>query len=607
MKGFSVKKLILPLAAAALGALMVGCILFSAATLNFGSTTPNGKNDSDDIVPNGSLVTLTQPGTLVNLSVYLGAAAPGSHVAAALYTQSDGAPGSLLAATGAVPANSGWNTLPVSSPVSLAAGQYWLLAATDNTGSVFRYMFAASGASGWALDSFQFPNFTAVSSWHGYPGYTFDMFGTVIVAAPTATGTAPAQPTATDTAVPTATSTAQPTATSTAVPTATNTAQPTATPNGDFEATYCTATDVYGHSVCGNPPNFCDTWVGGFCNDYRNKQTPKTDPQPFPQPGDAVSLDCLGSTNAGQTSWLPYYVPTNNADNTDVAGSQIIPFPCGISFNEHFMTRMEDGQFGMVVMRQQHPFDFAGRTGHIHFEVDLKTLERRYPRLVISPQLTKVAVDDRNDTPVTAQSLEVWFRNGTFQVNETKNGALVPQFPACNGCGPRYYGTDNNRDAVDVYVSRTHIRIDVNGVTQVDTDIADIGFDVGYVYLDHLNYNSCKAYAVEGYATVAECQVDGNMFHWDDVAFDGPSLPINGLTPVGFEDVAFNAFSQDACTVKGVAATTVRKGGYIWTTWIARLPANTPVTAADISCRPDANGGDNYQGDAPGLEIVQQP
>ena len=52
------------------------------------------------------------------------------------------------------------------------------------------------------------------------------------------------------------------------------------------------------------------------------------------------------------------------------------------------------------------------------------------------------------------------------------------------------------------------MKIVVNGNTEVDTDIPDIGFDRAYVYLDHLNYNSCKAYDFEeGYATIAECQV----------------------------------------------------------------------------------------------------
>ena len=291
---------------------------------------------------------------------------------------------------------------------------------------------------------------------------------------------------------------------------------------------------------------------------------------------------------------------------SDVPEKEDIPFPCGISFMEHFMTRIEDGQFGMVVMRQQHPFDFSGRTGHIHFEVDLKTQERRYPRLVLSPDLTKVGVDDRNMQPVTAQSFEIWFRNGTFQGKMTSGGQVVDLFPDCNGCGPRYYGKDNVRDSVDVYISRTHVKILVNGATEVDQDIPDIGFDRAYVYLDHLNYNSCKAHAIEGYASVAECQMAGNMFHWDDIAYDGPTLPRNGLTPVGSEDVVFNAWAAAACTVNGVPAQGTGRD-YVWQTWVARLPAGTPVSAGDVTCSGGNNAGFHwYRGTPMGLEVVQQ-
>lgn len=423
------------------------------------------------------------------------------------------------------------------------------------------------------------------------------------------------------TRTPDADATASPMAASTASAETTPGAQAVATPGrsavppappgpasgsaSNFDTTVCPQKlDALGRSQCGSPPRFCDTWSGGFCNDYRTKQT--TAEVAFPQPGDGTSLDCLSSTNAGQTADLPYYVTTNNAENSDVSGAQTIPFPCGISFREHFMTRLEDGQFGMAVMRLQRPFDFAGRTGHIRFDVDLSTLERRYVRLVLTPQLTKTAVDERNGQPVTDQSLEVWFRNGTFQVSESQGGQFVDQYPDCNGCGARYEGTPNTRDAVDVYVSRTRIRIDVNGKTQVDTAIQDIGFDRAYVYLDQLNYNSCKAYATEGYATVAECQVAGNTFHWDNVAFDGPTLPFNGLTPAGSEDVVFNAWSAASCSVKGVPARGSGRDS-VWQTWVARLPAGTPVTAADVTCAGGGNDGFHwYQGAPMGLEVVQQ-
>ena len=389
------------------------------------------------------------------------------------------------------------------------------------------------------------------------------------------------------------------------VPTSTPGVVPTATMgSGSFDAACAGKLNPKGVTQCGEPRNFCDTWAGGFCNDYRTKQT--TMDAAFPQAGDAVSLDCLSSTNAGQTSWLPYYVPTNNTDNTDVPGYELIPSPCGFSMYEHFMTRMEDGQFGMVVMRQQHPFDFAGRTGHIHFDVDLKTLERRYVRLTLSPNLTKIGVDDRNSVPQTAQAFDLWFRNGTFQGKLSQGGVLTDLFPGCNGCGARYYGQDNVRDHVDVYVSRTHVKVVVNGITQVDQDVQDLGFDRAYVYLQHVNYNSCKAFDVEHYATVAECQIGGNTFHWDNVAYDGPTLPVNGLTPVGSEDVVFNVWSAASCSVKGVAAAGSGRDS-VWQTWVARLPAGTPVSPSDVVCGGGSNvGWRHYEGAPMGFEVVQQ-
>ena len=373
---------------------------------------------------------------------------------------------------------------------------------------------------------------------------------------------------------------------------------------GEFRAACAGKLNPKGDTQCGDPPSFCDTWVGGFCNDYRTKQT--TTDATFPQPADAVSLDCLSSTNANQVDSLPYYLPTDNSGNMDVPGAELIPFPCGFSMYEHFMTRIEDEQFGMVVMRQQHPFDFAGRTGHIHFDVDLKTMERRYVRLTLSPNLTKMGVDDRNSLPQATNAFDLWFRNGTFQGKLSQGGALTDLFPACNGCGARYIGQDNVRDHVDVFISRTHVRVTVNGATEVDQDVADLGFDRAYVYLQHVNYNGCKAYAVEHYATIAECQLAGNTFHWDDVAFDGPALPVNGLTPAGSEDVVFNVWSAATCSVTGIPAQGSGRNS-VWQTWVARLPAGTPVSPSDIQCSGGSNSGwGHYEGAPMGFEVVQQ-
>ncbi|MBF6599353.1 MAG: hypothetical protein IVW36_02445 [Dehalococcoidia bacterium] len=604
--------------------------------LNYGRITMVGVNDDMDAGSiNGSLVYVPVDGALRSLAVYVGATRPNAHLRLGLYTNVNNALGTLVAQADPGHALQGWNMQgPTSSPV-LEAGSYWIVAQTDSVSTVYRIgdQLPRSLASGFSPQPYG-PYPQKETGWAMQSGTSFSMFltidasdGTQTVPTSTATfgvPTATATPTRTAlpaTTTPTATATSRaptpttPVSTSTSTPTPRPTAAPTATPTptlpsgaGDsFDAAVCGAkTQPNGQSVCGQPPRFCDTWVGGFCNDYRSKQTLNTNPQPFPQPGDAASLDCLSSTSAGQTSSLPYYLPTDMTEwePGEVPGAQIVPSPCGMSFNEHIMTQIEDGQFGMVVMRQQQPFDFAGRTGRIHFDVDLNTLARRYPRLVLSPQLTKTAIDDRSSQPVTNQSLEVWFRNGGIQVVETRNGQLVDQYPSCNGCGEGYLGQANARDSVDIYVSRTRVHIDVNGVTRVDTPVQDAGFDRAYVYFEHVNYNSCKAYATEGYATVAECQAAGNTFHWDNIAFDGPKLPLNSLTPTGYQDVVFNVWSATTCSVKGVPATGPA-GDYKWSTWVARLPASTPVSPGDVQCSGGSSFG-LYRGTPMGFEIVKQ-
>ncbi len=200
----------------------------------------------------------------------------------------------------------------------------------------------------------------------------------------------------------------------------------------------------------------------------------------------------------------------------------------------------------------------------------------------------------------------MWFGNGSFTGKLTHNGTAADAWSwPCNGCGPNYVGQDNVRDNIDVFVSRTHTKVIVNDVMMVDRDTPDIGFDRAYVYLEHVNYNSCKAYSVEHYAPLAECQIAGNTFHWDNVAYDGPRLPRNSLTPLGSEDVVFNAFNQTDCSVQGVAGTPVQTSLVGWQTWVARLPAGTAVSPSDVRCTGGASG-DAYLNVPMGFEVVHQ-
>jgi hypothetical protein len=238
---------------------------------------------------------------------------------------------------------------------------------------------------------------------------------------------------------------------------------------------------------------------------------------------------------------------------------------------EHFHSVIEDTNFGVGLFRLHRPFDFAGREGHIHFDVDLKTSARRYVRLMLSPQLTKTVVDDRDFLARPEQAFDIWFVNGTVGGTVFSGGSPVGGFD--KGLD-RYYGTDNVRDHVDVFVTRTSVRVLINGQTFASAGIPDLGFDRAYVYLN--------------------------------VAFDGPALPRNGLTPAGSRDVLFNAYSATACSVNGVAADPVGEPTeYTWVTWVARLPDDgSAVGTGGIACDYTYISSGS---DAPrGLEVVRR-
>ena len=57
---------------------------------------------------------------------------------------------------------------------------------------------------------------------------------------------------------------------------------------------------------------------------------------------------------------------------------------------------------------------------------------------------------------------------------------------------------------------------------------------------------------------------------------------LQGLVPVGMQDVIFAAQAASSCSVKGVAASRIG-GGAGWQTWAARMPEQA-VSPADVNC-----------------------
>lgn len=370
--------------------------------------------------------------------------------------------------------------------------------------------------------------------------------------------------------------------TATPVPTATRTNTPVAT-NTPSTGAGCVTN-------CGTPRFFCDTGAWAFCDDYRNLFCPvgppwdATDPRcAFPDASrvNVVSTHVLSSTDPRYSTFV---------DN--------VPQPQNWFFNqqEHFHSNVEDGSFGLAISRHHQPIDIptVGER-HIHLEVDLKVSARRYLRIMLSPDVALTGTDDRDPAGEYSpgRGLDLWQLNGNWfcSIYPTFNDAN-----ACDGRGRRYYGVDNVRDLIDVYVRRDHLRIIVNGETFIDEAIPDIGFSTGYLYLGQASYNPCKD---------GQCADNLQIFHWDNVAWDGPVLPRNGLTPAGFQDVVFNAYGQIGCTVKGVQAQPVGiVQGFTWVAWVARMPVQS-VATTDVVCV-DGSGGQFWDGVPRTFQIVKQ-
>jgi hypothetical protein len=152
-----------------------------AASLNFGRTSTGGQNDWMNFgYLNGYRATLSQPGTLQSLSVYAGATSPGARLRIALYTNSAGSPGTLIAQTGEGNVAVGWNTLAVPGNVPLSSGTYWIVAQTDDPQTLLRIAFnQASGQhAGWTPRTYgAFP--ATIPTWERHSRMAFSMYGSV--------------------------------------------------------------------------------------------------------------------------------------------------------------------------------------------------------------------------------------------------------------------------------------------------------------------------------------------------------------------------------------------------------------------------------------------
>ena len=258
------------------------------------------------------------------------------------------------------------------------------------------------------------------------------------------------------------------------------------------------------------------------------------------------------------------------------------------------LTNGEDSGFGWGAMRIEQPFDFAGREGHIHLKTTYNFTGRMDMGIALSPFATNTMPDlrrfaDENNVITGAMNDAATVVIGLFRADD-QGGRAVGDLHVLDHGHETQYLEGNGQVAIgydrsalhdlDVFVTRTRIRVFLDNQQMQDWAMEDIGFDRAYVYISSFSYNAMKQ---EGALHTREF----NTLLWDDIAFDGPSLAPNSLVPAGYQDVVFRAVNSSSCTVRGVTA----KGPLRpqdqapWVGWTARIPTGGPeVTESDIQC-----------------------
>lgn len=206
-------------------------------------------------------------------------------------------------------------------------------------------------------------------------------------------------------------------------------------------------------------------------------------------------------------------------------------FICGAQFGEsnHWMEALNDGGAYIInSLRARQPFDFAGRTGNVVFDVDAKTNGPHsfWPEVWLT------------DEPVQGPHLDwpgthIYPRNGIqfeFSADWCPNGNALRDIKVFSNYQPVttytalgtqcFTAQDDMANHFQLKISSNHIDVwasDAGGVNfrkVAGTDVATLPLTRGYLSFQHAQYNAAKSGS------------PSNMtYHWHALGFDGPTLP----------------------------------------------------------------------------------
>jgi hypothetical protein len=309
-------------------------------------------------------------------------------------------------------------------------------------------------------------------------------------------------------------------------------------------------------------PAGCGLMEAAFCDTF-------DEASPGGRAGDLDDAEWSVARIAGMGSrglWIPWGPSTAEACGKTIAN--VFPpddiFFCAGGGEESMHmndTQHDGGGFTIHSYRIRKPFDFTGRTGVLSFDVDGKA---RLPgghgiwfNVTIASEpvpapyqqggqialFAKAAVVIEFEAASTSQicsdggfegdlsnysnSVSTVYWEENYKI--TQAAQYLIDRVGDKGC---FKTSDEVMNHVEIHLSKTSVEVfasdagkpeTLRRVTKLDkeSDDFELPFEVGYVNLQHTHYNAAKNGITPAYAT----------YHWDNVAFDGPSYP----TPRAYE------------------------------------------------------------------------
>lgn len=297
---------------------------------------------------------------------------------------------------------------------------------------------------------------------------------------------------------------------------------------------------------CGlHAPAFCDTFDQPFTGGGRTGQL---------DPSRWTVGRFTGVNNSGQGLYNAFKPSEAMHCKTPISG--VVPdndyFMCGPEAGEsmHFMEAFDDaGSYVYNDARIRQPFDFANRTGTVTFDVDAKTsgghgwwteiwitddpIQGPHDNTFVTLPRNGLGLDFSStcgtEVPAGDAGAPKGSLNGSVVVRDYQVVGPFPNKPGptleYDGC---YTTMPDMQNHFRILINQQHLEVWATdaGATEfrlvAKMDGLNLGFTRGFVHLEHVAYNAEKA---------AEPKVVSHAvtYHWDNVGFDGPVLPVPAL------------------------------------------------------------------------------